>query len=55
MLAIPIKENSVPDGGYGRVTTQYADFEGITLESGVFLGPLRVAYETYRPSIPQSG
>lgn len=37
----------VPDGSYGRVTTQYAHFEGITLESGVFLGPLTVAYETY--------
>jgi homoserine O-acetyltransferase/O-succinyltransferase len=29
------------------VTTHYADFEGIMLESGVFLGPLTVAYETY--------
>lgn len=31
----------------GPVRAQYADFDGITLESGVFLGPLTVAYETY--------
>lgn len=43
----PIKEYADSDGSYGQVSTQYADFEGITLESGVFLGPLRVAYETY--------
>jgi homoserine O-acetyltransferase/O-succinyltransferase len=35
------------DGAYGRVTTHYAEFDAISLESGVDLGPLRVAYETY--------
>ncbi|MBI5250236.1 MAG: homoserine O-acetyltransferase [Desulfomonile tiedjei] len=43
----PMKEYADSDGSYGHVSTQFADFEGIVLESGVFLGPLRVAYETY--------
>ncbi|MEW6140634.1 MAG: homoserine O-acetyltransferase [Thermodesulfobacteriota bacterium] len=42
-----IQEYADSDGLYGRVTTQYADFDGITLESGYFLGPLTVAFETY--------
>lgn len=42
-----IKEYADSDGSYGPVTTQYAHFEGVTLESGVLLGPLTVAYETY--------
>jgi homoserine O-acetyltransferase len=29
------------------VETQYAHFDGLTLESGIFLGPVTVAYETY--------
>jgi homoserine O-acetyltransferase len=49
----PIKEYADSDGGYGSVITEYADFEGITLESGVFLGPLRVAYETYGTLSPK--
>ncbi|MCA1959450.1 MAG: homoserine O-acetyltransferase [Desulfomonile sp.] len=47
MPVIPIKEYADSDGLYGRVQQQYAHFDGITLESGVFLGPLTVAYETY--------
>lgn len=42
-----IKEYADSDGSYGLVSTQYAEFEGIRLESGLFLGPLTVAYETY--------
>lgn len=49
----PIKEYADSDGLYGRVDTQYAEFECITLESGVFLGPLRVAYETYGTLSPE--
>jgi homoserine O-acetyltransferase len=41
------QDPSQTEGLSARTTTQYADFEGITLESGLFLGPLRVAYETY--------
>lgn len=47
MPVIPIKEYADSDGLYGRVQPQYAQFDGITLESGTFLGPLTVAYETY--------
>jgi len=47
MPVIPIKEYADSDGLYGRVQPQYAHFDGITLESGTFLGPLTVAYETY--------
>lgn len=47
MHTSPIKEYADSDGLYGRVTTQFAEFEGLTLESGHFLGPVRVAYETY--------
>ncbi|MGC8906435.1 MAG: homoserine O-acetyltransferase MetX [Desulfomonilaceae bacterium] len=42
-----IKEYADSDGSYGLVRTQQAEFEGIQLESGIFLGPLTVAYETY--------
>jgi homoserine O-acetyltransferase/O-succinyltransferase len=47
MPGISIKEYADSDGSYGPVNTQYAEFEGIRLESGLFLGPLTVAYETY--------
>lgn len=53
MPTLPIKEYADSDGAYGLVETQYAEFEGITLESGVFLGPLRVAYETYGRLSPE--
>ncbi len=43
----PVKEYADSDGKYGRTAVQYIDFEGVTLESGKFLGPVRVAYETY--------
>jgi len=49
----PIREYADSDGRYGLVQTQYADFEGILLESGVFLGPLKVAYETYGTPSPE--
>ncbi len=49
----PIQEYADSDGRYGYVETQYADFEGITLESGEYLGPLRVAYETYGRLTPE--
>lgn len=48
-----IKEYADSDGSYGLVETQYADFEGIVLESGLFLGPLRVAFETYGTLSPE--
>ena len=53
MPTIPIQEYADSDGRYGRVETQYEDFEGIKLESGLFLGPLTVAYETYGKLSPQ--
>lgn len=53
MPGTPIKEYADSDGSYGLVKTHYADFEGIVLESGVFLGPLRVAYETYGQLSPE--
>ncbi len=43
----PIKEYADSDGSYGQAETQFADFDGVVLESGAFLGPLTVAYETY--------
>ena len=48
-----IKEYAESDGLYGQVNTQYAEFDGIALESGVFLGPLTVAYETYGTLSPE--
>lgn len=42
-----ISEYAASDGSYGRVEEQYAEFDGLTLESGIFLGPVTVAYETY--------
>jgi homoserine O-acetyltransferase/O-succinyltransferase len=39
--------------GCGPVTTQVAEFPGVTLESRVRLGPLRVAYETYGELSPE--
>lgn len=53
MPTAPIKEYADSDGLYGRVNTQYADFDGIMLESGGFLGPLTVAYETYGTLAPE--
>jgi homoserine O-acetyltransferase len=47
------KEYADSDGLYGRVTTEFAEFEGVTLESGTFLGPVRVAYETYGELSPE--
>jgi hypothetical protein len=43
------KEYADSDGLYGRVNTQYAEFDGIALESGVLLGPhggLRDVWDT---------
>ncbi len=48
-----IKEYADSDGLYGQVKTQYAEFDGLTLESGAFLGPLTVAYETYGTLSPE--
>jgi len=47
MPLMSMREYADSDGSYGPVSTQYAEFEGIRLESGLFLGPLTVAYETY--------
>lgn len=43
----PIRTSSDRVDGLGVVKTQYAEFDGIHLESGRYLGPLTVAYETY--------
>jgi homoserine O-acetyltransferase/O-succinyltransferase len=53
MPTIPVQEYADSDGRYGQVETQYEDFEGIKLESGLFLGPLTVAYETYGKLSPE--
>ncbi len=42
-----IKEYADSDGSYGSVSTNYAEFPGVTLESGKRIAPLTVAYETY--------
>jgi homoserine O-acetyltransferase len=47
MPVAPIKEYADSDGRYGRVKSRHARFDGLTLESGTFLGPVTVAYETY--------
>lgn len=47
MTTRPVREHVNSEGLYGLVRTHYEDFEGLTLESGRYLGPLRVAYETY--------
>lgn len=39
-------------GSAGVVSTQYADLGSLSLECGVELGPLRVAYETYGTLTP---
>ena len=44
MPTTPIQEYADSDGRYGRGSvTQYAEFDGIKLELGFFLGPLTVA------------
>jgi homoserine O-acetyltransferase/O-succinyltransferase len=43
----PAGKPSNSDAQGGSVKRHYVDFAGANLESGVFLGPLRVAYETY--------
>jgi len=53
MHTAPIKEYADSDGAYGLSEARYAEFDGITLESGVFLGPLQVAYETYGTLSPE--
>jgi homoserine O-acetyltransferase len=35
------------------VETRYAEFDGLTLENGSYLGPLQVAYETYGTLSPE--
>lgn len=52
-ISQPAREYADSDGLYGRTTTQFAEFDGIELESGVFLGPVRVAYETYGELSPE--
>lgn len=47
MESEPIQEYADSDGLYGRVRRQYAHFDGMILQSGMYLGPLTVAYETY--------
>ncbi len=53
MPTTPIQEYADSDGRYGHVETQYAEFDGIKLGSGLFLGPLTVAYETYGALSPE--
>ncbi len=48
-----VHEYAESDGAYGRVERQYAEFPGIDLESGVYLGPLTVAYQTYGELSPE--
>lgn len=53
MTVETIREYADSDGRYGRVDTQYAELDGITLESGQYIGPLTVAYETYGTLSPE--
>lgn len=48
-----ISEYADSDGRYGRVEKQFAEFDGLTLESGIFIGPVTVAYETYGVLSPE--
>ncbi len=48
-----IKEYADSEGLYGIVETQSAHFDGLYLESGGFLGPLTIAYETYGTLSPE--
>lgn len=48
-----LREYAESDGRYGRVETNFAEFDGIQLDSGAFLGPLTVAYETYGSLSPE--
>jgi homoserine O-acetyltransferase/O-succinyltransferase len=47
MSKTSISEYADSDGRYGRVEKRFAEFDGLTLESGIFMGPVTVAYETY--------
>jgi homoserine O-acetyltransferase len=48
-----MQEYADSNGACGITETRYAEFKGLTLESGKFLGPLTVAYETYGALSPQ--
>jgi homoserine O-acetyltransferase/O-succinyltransferase len=48
-----IKEYADSEGLYGIVETRYTQFDGLYLESGGFLGPLTIAYETYGSLSPE--
>lgn len=53
MPRMSMSEYADSDGRYGRVEKQFAEFDGLTLESGIFLGPVTVAYETYGVLSPE--
>jgi homoserine O-acetyltransferase len=53
MAVALVREYADSDGAYGRVQTQFVSFDGIKLESGAFLGPLTVAFETYGTLSPE--
>jgi homoserine O-acetyltransferase len=46
-MSAPRPQTNSPQAAEGVVETKFESFEGVTLESGVFLGPVTVAYETY--------